>query len=139
MPRHPVGRLAPTGAGTSAVVRGGPAAGAEAQEATLKDGEVSQIGEDPSRPEFEAAQPDVHATPPQRARDHPLAEMLRKQSYPVSKEELVAAAEDDPALDPEVRRWLEAVLPPGRYDGAEDVERAIGRAGMGPPTSPGRL
>jgi hypothetical protein len=105
----------------------------------LKDDGVWQGGEDPSRPEFEAAQPDVHATPPQRSSDHPLAEMLRKQGYPASKEELVVAAEEDPSLDPEVGRWLEAVLPPGRYDRAEDVERAIGRAGMGPPVSPGRL
>jgi hypothetical protein len=105
----------------------------------LVDDDVRQGGEDPSRPEFEAAQPDVHATPPQRSSDHPLAEMLRKQGYPASKGELVVAAGEDPSLDPEVGLWLEAVLPSGRYDRAEDVERAIGRAGMGPPVSPGHL
>lgn len=105
----------------------------------MMDGDIRQVGEDASRPEFDAAQPDVHATPPQTSRDHPLAEMLRNQRYPASKEALLAAADEDPALDHESRRWLEAVLPSGRYDRAEDVERAIGRAGMGPPTSPGHL
>ena len=114
---------------------GGPRRRSRCPGATLRDDDVWQGGEDPSRPEFEAAQPDVHATPPQRSSDHSLAEMLGKQGYPASKEELLAAAEEDPALDPEVRRWFEAVLPPGRYDRAEDVERAIGRAGMGPPVS----
>ena len=111
----------------------------EMPEATMMDGDARQVGEDASRPEFDAAQPDVHATPPQRSRDHPLAAMLRNQRFPASKEELLAAADEDPALDDESRQWLEAVLPSRRYDRAEDVERAIGRAGMGPPTSSGHL
>jgi hypothetical protein len=108
-------------------------------EATMMDDEVRQVGEDASRPEFEAAQPDVHASAPQRSRGHPLTAMLRRQRYPASKEELLEAAEEDPTLDHEIRRWLEAVLPRGRYDRVEDVEGAVGRSGMGPPTSPGHL
>ena len=105
----------------------------------MMDGDIRQVGEDASRPEFAAAQPDVHATPPHTSRDHPLARMLRNHRYPASKGELLAAADEDPTLDSETRQWLEAVLPSGRYDRAEDVERAIGRAGMGPPTAPGHL
>jgi hypothetical protein len=93
-----------------------------------------QTGEDPSRPDFGAAEPTVRERPPARVEEHPVAAVLRASRYPARRDELVSAVRNDASLGEDVAAWLEAVLPEGTYADADEVLARIGRSGMGPPS-----
>ena len=100
-------------------------------------GTPPQAGEDPARPEFGAEQPTLREAPRDALRGHPVEFLLQRLRYPASRADVVDAARADASIDPEVRSWLEAVLPDRSFDSFESVAEPLRRSGLGPPATPG--
>jgi hypothetical protein len=99
-----------------------------------------RVRDDPAEPRFDAGEPRVVSTPFGRIDDeHPLRRSLRKIDFPASAERVLSSVRDDPGVDEEQSRWLDAVLPDREFGDADDVVAALGAWGPPPPTTPPTL